>query len=155
MNRRTAMLSAGAVLVCGWKREAGAQSAAAAPLAMTVHKDPGCTCCDKWAEHLRQAGFAVRVIEDGSVTPTKERVGVPPALRSCHTGEVGGYFVEGHVPAADVLRLLRERPRAKGLAVPGMPPGSPGMEVEGIKPSFEVMLVGRDGSTSVFARHGA
>jgi hypothetical protein len=122
---------------------------------MTVHKDPGCTCCDKWAEHLRQAGFTVKVIEAGSVTPTKERVGVPAALRSCHTGEVGGYFVEGHVPAADVLRLLRERPGARGLAVPGMPLGSPGMEVEGIRPSFEVMLVGRDGATSVFARHGA
>src|SRR5262249_4165622 len=106
-----------------------------------------------WVGHVRMAGFVVQVQEVGNMAPIKERVGIPPAMGSCHTGEVGGDFIEGHVPVADVLRLLRERPEARGLTVPGMPLGSPGMEAEGEHPPYEVLLVARDGSTTVFARH--
>ena len=91
-----------------------------------------------------------------SADDVKQRVGIPYGMGSCHTAEVDGYFVEGHVPMADIKRLLRERPDAKGLTVPGMPAGSPGMEVpSGRVDAYEVILVGRDGSTSVYSRHGA
>jgi hypothetical protein len=95
------------------------------------------------------------VITENNLGPVKERVGVPPAMGSCHTGEVEGYFVEGHVPAADIKRLLKEKPKARGLTVPGMPAGSPGMEVpSGQVDPYDVLLVAKDGSTSVFAHHG-
>src|SRR5688500_11248043 len=98
------MFSAGAVLACAWGRPSeGAQSVSREPAVpfppMSVHKDKGCTCCDKWVQHLRKAGFTVTVVEEINMQPTKERTGVPPNMRSCHTGEVGEYFVEGHVPA--------------------------------------------------------
>lgn len=122
---------------------------------ITVHKSASCGCCKVWAQHLRNAGFAVAVQNTDSMSPVKERLGVPARLASCHTAEVNGYFVEGHVPAEDIRRLLRDRPDAKGLAVPGMPAGSPGMEVpSGHVDSFDVLLVGRDGDASVFSRHG-
>jgi len=89
-----------------------------------------------------------------NVGPVKERVGVPAAMSSCHTAEVSGYFVEGHVPAEDVIRLLKERPQARGLTVPGMPMGSPGMEVPGQNQPFDVFLVALDGATVLFAHHG-
>lgn len=122
---------------------------------MTVYKNQGCGCCDLWVEHLEKAGFAVQVHEMSDMGPTKERLGVPPALGSCHTGELVGYFVEGHVPATEVLRLLRERPEARGIAVPGMPLGSPGMEMQGRNQPYEVLLVAKDGTTSVYANYGA
>jgi hypothetical protein len=104
---------------------------------------------------LQKAGFSVLARDVDNLGPTKERVGVPVALGACHTAEVGGYFVEGHVPAEDIRRLLRERPDAKGLTVPGMPTGSPGMEVpSGKVQPYDVLLVREDGSTSVYARHG-
>lgn len=123
---------------------------------MVVHKTPTCGCCGEWVEHMRAAGFAVEVREANDLTPVKESVGVPYGMGSCHTAEVEGYFVEGHVPAADVKRLLAERPDAKGLTVPGMPLGSPGMEVpSGEVQAYEVFLVHPDGSTSVYASHGS
>jgi len=131
-----------------------APAVAATLPAMTVHKHPACGCCSVWIAHMREAGFAVteRNVED--MGPIKHAAGVPATLGSCHTAEVDGYFVEGHVPAADVLRLLRERPQALGIAVPGMPTGSPGMEhPDGHVQPYTVSLVLADGSTREFSRH--
>lgn len=123
---------------------------------VVVYKSESCGCCKEWVKHLESAGFTTEVHNLDNLGPTKERVGIPPAMGSCHTAEVGGYFVEGHVPAEDVKRLLRERPNAKGLTVPGMPVGSPGMEVpSGEVAPYDVLLVARDGTTSVFAHHGS
>jgi hypothetical protein len=131
-----------------------AQVRAAQGPVVVVHKSESCGCCKLWVDHLQKAGFAVKVIDESNMGPIKERVGVPVGKGSCHTAEVGGYFIEGHVPAADVQRLLREKPKAKGLTVPGMPLGSPGMEVpSGQVDPYEVLLVGMDGSTKVYARH--
>jgi hypothetical protein len=122
---------------------------------VTVYKSASCGCCGSWVEHMRRNGFRVDARNVDNLVVIKERAGVPVGMRTCHTAEVGGYFVEGHVPAADVKRLLAEHPDAKGLAVPGMPAGSPGMEIPGggAQP-YDVILVGKDGSTSVFAHHG-
>jgi hypothetical protein len=126
---------------------------AALPLVI-VHNDPNCGCCGAWISHLRAAGFPVEVRDSGDLIPIKEQFGVPADKRSCHTAEVGGYFVEGHVPAADIKRLLAEKPDAKGLAVPGMPAGSPGMaSPDGTVQPYTVELIARDGSSSVFAQH--
>jgi hypothetical protein len=122
---------------------------------VTVHKSATCGCCQLWVDRLRDAGFQVEVRNEDNLNDVKQRVGIPYGMGSCHTAEVGGYFVEGHVPIDDIKRLLREKPDAKGLTVPGMPTGSPGMEVpSGQVQPYEVILVRRDGSTSVFSRHG-
>ena len=122
---------------------------------VVVHKSPYCGCCGLWVEHMRAAGFAVEVRNVTNVNPVKQRVGVPLAKGSCHTAEVDGYFLEGHVPAGDVKRLLAEKPDARGLVVPGMPKGSPGMEVpDGSVDAYSVELVASDGSTSIFTQHG-
>lgn len=118
-----------------------------------VHKSPTCGCCGDWVTHLRQNGFEVEVQEVDDLEPVALRLGVPEQLRSCHTGEIGGYFVEGHVPAADIRRLLAERPNALGITVPGMPIGSPGMERGNVRQAFQVLLVDRSGTPSVFANH--
>ena len=139
------------------KTQAVDSSATAEPTSSTlvVHKSPYCGCCELWIKHMRDAGFAVEVRNVQSVHPVKERLGVPPTKGSCHTAQVGGYFIEGHVPAGDVKRLLAERPDARGLAVPGMPKGSPGMEVpDGTVDPYTVELVAKDGSTTPFAQHG-
>ena len=133
-----------------------ASSPAARLPAMTVHKHASCGCCNVWIEHMREAGFVVRTRDVPDMSPVKDAAGVPDAMASCHTAQVGGYFIEGHVPAEDVLRLLRERPDARGLAVPGMPVGSPGMEhPDGIVQPYAVHLVLADGSTREFSHHGA
>lgn len=122
---------------------------------LVVHKHPSCGCCVAWIDHMREAGFAVQVHDHEDMGPIKQRAGVPYAKGSCHTAEIDGYFVEGHVPADDVKRLLAERPDARGLTVPGMPAGSPGMELpDGTVHPYAVELVGHDGSTTVYARHG-
>lgn len=123
---------------------------------VTVYKDPSCGCCTKWVAHLEQNGFATTVIETKSVNDIKTQNHVPTRARSCHTALVDGYAIEGHVPAADVQRLLKERPAGViGLAVPGMPTGSPGMEVPGRKVQpFDVLVFEKDGQTRVFASHG-
>ncbi len=116
-------------------------------------KDPSCGCCGAWVDHMRAAGFPVEVVEAADMTRVKARLGVPRELASCHTAEVAGYVLEGHVPADAVLRLLAEKPQAWGLAVPGMPVGSPGMEVEGAPPdTYEVVLFG-PGGRRAFARY--
>jgi hypothetical protein len=120
---------------------------------VVVRKDPDCGCCRGWVDHMRAAGFSLEVIETAEVNRVKVRLGVPQDLASCHTAEVGGYVLEGHVPADAVKRLLAERPKAKGLAVPGMPVGSPGMEVEGVAPdTYEVVLFGPAGRSN-YARY--
>jgi len=120
-----------------------------------VHKSASCGCCGAWVDHLREAGFTVRVNETEDLNPIKKRLGVPYGKGSCHTAEVGGYMVEGHVPAGDIKRLLLERPQAKGLVLPGMPIGSPGMEVpDGTVESYTVELVQPDGQIRPFAQHG-
>jgi len=108
---------------------------------MTVYKDPNCGCCGKWVKHMEAAGHTVITVNAKDMDNTKAALGVPNHLRSCHTAKVDGYVLEGHVPAADVKRLLSERPEARGLVVPGMPTGSPGMEMPGVSPdSYEVIL---------------
>lgn len=120
---------------------------------MMVTKDPSCGCCGAWVEHIRKAGFSAEVIGSAEVNRLKVRLGVPEALASCHTAEIGGYVIEGHVPADAIKRLLAERPQAKGLAVPGMPVGSPGMEVKGVEDdTYDVVLFGAAGQMP-FARY--
>lgn len=120
---------------------------------MVVHKDPGCGCCGNWVDHVRANGFAAEVIENTAMNRIKARLGVPRNLISCHTAQIGGYVIEGHVPAVEIARLLREASRATGLAVAGMPTGSPGMEAEGAEPdTYEVVQFG-PGGQSVFARY--
>lgn len=120
-----------------------------------VHKTESCGCCGKWVEHMQDAGFHVEVRNVTDMDAIKRRVGIPPMKGSCHTAEIDGYFVEGHVPAEDVKRLLAEKPEARGITVPGMPMGSPGMEMpSGEVDPYAVELVALDGTTSEFARHG-
>jgi hypothetical protein len=127
-------------------------STAANAAQLTVMKSPYCGCCAKWIEHVEKHGFTVKVVETEDMTAVKKRLGVPDRLASCHTTMADGYFIEGHVPAADIKRLLAQKPKATGIAVPGMPAGSPGMEAAGKEP-YATVLVRPDGTTSVFARH--
>lgn len=127
-------------------------SAPALAAEITVYKSPWCGCCSKWADHLQAKGHTVATKNMESLDAIKKLAGVPEDLQSCHTAMVDGYVLEGHVPAKDIERLLAERPKARGLAVPGMPVGSPGME-GGAPERFDVMLFGTDGSTSVYARY--
>ncbi|MEQ8816432.1 MAG: DUF411 domain-containing protein [Thalassobaculum sp.] len=117
-----------------------------------VWKSPTCGCCKGWVEHLRAAGFAVTVHDVDDVQPMKTMAGVPDRLASCHTAKVGGYVVEGHVPAADIRRLLGEKPRALGLSVPGMPADAPGMDMRTGEP-YSVVLFGSPDGDKVYARH--
>jgi hypothetical protein len=122
---------------------------------MEVWKDPQCGCCDDWITYLEKNGFSVRAFDTGNIA-VRQRLGMPEKYGSCHTALIGGYVVEGHVPAADIQRLLRERPAALGLSVPGMPIGSPGMDgplFGGRRDPFHVLLVGRDGSSRIWASH--
>jgi len=117
-----------------------------------VFKSPYCGCCEKWVEHMRNAGFDVVTKHVNDVPAARKLAGMPERFGSCHTSKVGGYVVEGHVPAADVQRLLKEKPKAVGLAAPGMPQGSPGMETNHPQP-YDTLLVQADGSYKVFAKH--
>ena len=118
---------------------------------MTVYKTPTCGCCAKWVEHVRAAGIKVKVLEVPSTAQARANAGIKEKYGSCHTGLINGYAIEGHVPVADILRLLKEKPKAKGLAVPGMPMGSPGMEGP-YKDAYSVLLLTEDGST-VFQKY--
>lgn len=125
-------------------------------LKVTVWKSPQCGCCTDWVEHMEASGFAVEVREVADLDAQRQRLGMPGRYASCHTAQVGGYLLEGHVPAADVRRLLREQPPALGLAAPGMPIGSPGMDgpaYGGRKDAYAVLLIGKNGDAQVFARH--
>lgn len=126
-------------------------AAYAAGTTIDVYKSPTCGCCTKWIDHLRSNGFTVRTYDTGNHA-ARERAGISPAIGSCHTALVNGYAIEGHVPAQDIKRLLKERPRAIGLTVPGMPMGSPGMEGPRSDP-YNVLLIDKQGGTSVYSRH--
>lgn len=122
-----------------------------------VWKDPSCGCCQDWIAHMRANGFELRTYDVGNAA-VRQRLGVPAKLGSCHTAQVDGYAIEGHVPASEVQRLLRERPPALGLVVPGMPIGSPGMDTPaygGRRDAYAVLLLGKDGQTSVYASYSA
>jgi hypothetical protein len=127
---------------------------AAPATAITVYKSASCGCCAKWVDYLRANGFAPTVHDEDDMDAIKGEMGVPPAVRSCHTAVLGKYIVEGHVPAGDLRRLLQQHPAVLGLAAPGMPNSSPGMAVPGaaVEP-YEVLTFTRDGKTAVFARH--
>ncbi|AVS73935.1 copper-binding protein [Acidovorax cattleyae] len=128
-----------------------------ASTAIEVWKDPNCGCCKDWVDHMQANGFQATVHDTGNAA-VREKLGLPQKLGSCHTALVGGYLVEGHVPAADVQRLLRDRPQALGLAVPGMPVGSPGMDgaiYGGRRDAYDVLLVARGGSARVFTSYSA
>jgi hypothetical protein len=148
LTRRAALGIAASALVVP------AFSAVAQTPAILVHKDPNCSCCSGWVRHLKDAGFAVTVEATANLQPVRKRLGVPADLAACHTAEVGGYVLEGHVPAAAVRRLLEQRPTAVGLAVPGMPAGSPGME-GGAPQRYDVVLFGAGGRQSFMHFVGA
>jgi len=117
-----------------------------------VYKSAQCGCCKAWAEHLQKNGFTVILHDVGDVPAARKKLGMPSQYGSCHTAKAGQYLVEGHVPVADIKRMLREQPKAIGLAVPSMPPGSPGMESDHPVP-YETLLIGKGGKASVYARH--
>jgi hypothetical protein len=127
---------------------------AAAP-EVSVFKTRTCGCCSKWVDHMKENGFNVKVTDVPSTTEYRQKYGVPERLLSCHTAVVNGYAIEGHVPAADVQRLLQTRAKGKGLAVPGMPIGSPGMEQGPRRAAYSVLLFQADGSASEFQKYAA
>jgi len=132
-------------------------SGRAKPPLVEVWKDVSCGCCHDWIAHMKANGFEVRAYDVGNGA-ARQRLGVPAKLGSCHTARVDGYAIEGHVPASEVQRLLRERPPALGLVVPGMPIGSPGMDTPaygGRRDAYSVLLLGKDGQTSVYAAYSA
>ncbi|PYE86490.1 DUF411 domain-containing protein [Phyllobacterium leguminum] len=150
IDRRRLLLLTGAVLIA----PTGAR-AVNRPL-VTIYKDPSCGCCGAWAEHIKKAGFPTKIIEEADISALKERLGVPSAVQSCHTAEVDGYILEGHVPAQALEHLLATRPSIRGLAVPGMPAGSPGMEVTGTEPAtYDVMAFGTAAPTMFMRFRGA
>ncbi len=149
-----ATLAAADVSVPSITATSAARTSAMPP--MTVHKHESCGCCGLWIEHMQAAGFKVQVRNVSDVSVIKTQLGVPAEMASCHTAEIAGYFIEGHVPAADVKRLLAEKPDARGLALPGMPLGSPGMEhPTGRSQAYTVALVSREGSTMDYSHHAA
>jgi hypothetical protein len=146
---------AGAVAVAAGTARASAAGSASAPATapvVTVYKSPTCACCEEWVEYLRASGFRVEVKDGANLVQVKQRHGVPANLASCHTAEVGGYVLEGHVPADVVRQLLAEKPALRGLAVPGMPAGVPGMPEAGPgRASYEILALEKDGSTRLYA----
>lgn len=155
----TGALIAGAFLIsaCQAQTPGSDASADSASMAkeMTVYHDPNCGCCGKWTEHMRANGFSVEEVPTQDMSSVKRELGVPRDLPSCHTAVIGDYIIEGHVPAEDVLRLLAEQPDARGLSVPGMPMGSPGMEYDGRRMAYDVIRFDDDGATSVFNHYEA
>lgn len=148
-----APVPAGTTLAAASSAPAPRGDATALP-SITVHRDAYCGCCHAWVEHLRAEGFQVEDRVEEDMSPVKQRLGIMPEHASCHTAEIAGYVVEGHVPAADIRRLLRERPDIRGLTLPGMPLGSPGMEVEGMAPEpYTVLAIGRDGQAAAYAEN--
>ena len=121
-------------------------------LGIAVYKNQYCGCCHEWIKHLEKNGFKVTANDVPDTAPVRESLGIPAKLGSCHTAKIAGYAIEGHVPAADIKRLLKEKPKAVGLAVPGMPAGSPGMESANPQP-YNTLLVMKDGSSRVWAKH--
>lgn len=153
ISRRAALIAGAAMLA------AGALPAAAQGTGPAIHvlKDPGCGCCTAWIDIVAAEGFDVttELADAAALAAHKAEAGIPEAMASCHTARVEGYVIEGHVPVADIRRLLAERPEAVGLAVPGMPRGSPGMGPETEREALDVHLIHRDGSSTIFSRYPA
>ena len=122
---------------------------------ITVWKTPNCGCCKEWVAHLRKNGFEVVTNDVQDTAPMRQKAGMPEKFASCHTATLAGYVLEGHVPAKEIRRLLREKPKALGLAVPGMPVGSPGMEIGSSRDAFDVMLVSPSGGSRVYQSYPA
>lgn len=155
VSRRQALAHAVAVAVAlaaspAMGRLALAASSITQPRTMTVFKSPTCGCCTAWIEHVEKAGFKCTVRDFADLTEVKRTFGIPRALESCHTAQVGSYVVEGHVPADLIVKMLTEKPVGRGLAVPGMPIGSPGME-GGTPERYQVLFLNKDGTTRVYA----
>jgi hypothetical protein len=153
IDRRSVLLAAGSLWILA---AAGVRAAPEPKLSIKVYKDPSCGCCTAWADKLTAAGFDVAVEAREDMDALKASLGVPSDLTSCHTGVVAGYAIEGHVPAEDIKRLVARKAKGKGLAVPGMPINSPGMEVPGeADEAYTVWLFQKDGTRTTFAEHGA
>ncbi len=159
ITRRTTLKAVGIALGATILTHPKVGSTSSPDKAVTVWKTPNCGCCKDWVIHLREAGFQVVTNDVSDTAPIRQKLGLPAKFGSCHTAQVGGYVLEGHVPAQDVKRLLREKPVAMGLAVPGMPVGSPGMEMQddmlGVRDAFDVVLVNADGSSRIFQSYPA
>ena len=137
-----------------WADIAGlvAASAVFAKDVVEVYKSPYCGCCTHWVEYMKRNGFEVKVTDVDNVDAARKQLGMPQKYGACHTAKVGGYLVEGHVPAEDVRKLLAQKPKALGIAVPAMPPGSPGMPSDKPVP-YDTLLVQHDGGSKIFSRH--
>jgi hypothetical protein len=155
ISRRSFILrGAGVVAAVAVPRSAWSLGTSSTPTPITVYKSSTCECCAKWVEHLRTNGFAPTVHDEDDMTAIKDEMGVPKVVRSCHTAVVDKYLIEGHVPATDIRRLLAERPKVLGLAVPGMPSTTPGMAASGAREGpYDVLTFTKAGSTSLFAHH--
>ena len=149
ISRRDAVRTV--LAACASVTVVAAMASAETPPPVLVWKDPDCGCCTGWVDHMRQSGFAVTSHVTREMAAVKRARGVPDALHSCHTAVVGGYVIEGHVPAADIARLVKERPAAKGLAVPGMPASAPGMDMPG--EPYQVILFGTPSGDRTYAQH--
>ena len=152
MNRRRVLVMLLGLALTAGSTSAQSTRAAAKKPHLLVYKSPTCGCCAKWVEHVNAAGFTSETTNLPDVSPIKTKHGVPAQLASCHTSLVDGYVIEGHVPAEDIRRLLRDRPAIVGLAAPGMPAGSPGMDVPN-SPPYQVLSFDKQGRTAVFATH--
>lgn len=162
LARAAGLAAAGLVGEQVWTRAAAFATAGSGSLPssvgrsplMTIYKSPTCGCCAKWVEHVQASGYKTAVHDEEQMDAVKARLGVPEGVRSCHTAMIDGYLLEGHVPASDIARLLAERPKVMGLAVPGMPKSTPGMAMPGqAHESYETVAFQRDGKTSRFAQH--
>lgn len=143
----------GLLLFAGFSLKLAAEEAGK-PMEMTVYRSPTCGCCGKWLEHAKQSGFKINDVISEDMDAIKARFGIPEKLASCHTAVVDGYVVEGHVPAADIQKLLQSKAKVAGIAAPGMPMGSPGMEMGGQQDAYKVVSFDKEGKFEVFASHG-
>ncbi len=150
LSRRSLVLAGGALLFLSGRMSL---SAAAALPAVEAFRNPGCGCCEIWAAHMRRAGFSVTMLDDPELASRRTGLGVPEEISGCHTAVVGDYVIEGHVPPEDILSFLAAKPDARGLAVPGMPMGSPGMEMGGTADPYDVLIFTTDGASKVYASH--
>lgn len=151
VSRRNALLMFGAAAIPFVGMNVG--NAVSGLPTMTAFRNPGCGCCEKWAENLTQAGFKITMTDDPELDARRAKLGVPAGIAGCHTAQVGGYIIEGHVPPEDILRFLAEKPEGRGLAVPGMPMGSSGMETDGPADAYDVLVFMGDGTSKLYARH--
>lgn len=155
LSRRKALCLPLALLGAAALGHASLAFAVEKPVHITVWKTPNCGCCKQWVAHLQKNGFEVVTNDVNDTAPVRKKMGLPEKFSSCHTASLGGYVLEGHVPAQEIRRLLKEKPRALGLAVPDMPAGSPGMEMGDAVDAYKVLLVQADGTSRVYRAYPA